>query len=277
MLDFFADRRIANVDDRKRVMTVQTLLNMTPGLDWAHGFEGGKQLSMNDLYRSSNWIQFILDRPMVHQTDSVFNYDNGNVDLLSEIITRIMGRLAEDYAREKLFAPLGTVDWHWDRDPQGLTKTKGILYLLPRDMAKIGYLYLRHGEWDGKRVLPTGRADILSHKLVNMHASYDPDESYSNLFWVVPGKHAYMANGKKSQLIVVFPDQDIVAVTTARRQLRLEAFIDAVRCRQVGYGIAAKRRCGGAACKCNQGCRRGTADAYRRHTRNCFSDLGQDL
>jgi len=228
VLDFFADRRIAHVDERKKDITVQNLLDMTSGLDWDQGFEGGKQQSMYDLYRSSNWIQFILDRPMAHRPGEVFNYNNGNVDLLSAVITRLTGKLAEDYAREKLFTPLGIVNWHWDRDPQGLTKTEGILYLLPRDMAKIGYLYLHHGEWDGQRLLPPGWADVLEHPLVNMGASHDPNQSYSNLFWVFPNKRVYMANGKNGQLIVVFPDQDVVAVTTARKQLQLETFIDAM-------------------------------------------------
>jgi hypothetical protein len=103
-----------------------------------------------------------------------------------------------------------------------------MLYLLPRDAAKIGYLYLRHGEWDGQRLLPPGWADVLDHTLVNMHASYDPNQSYSNFFWVNPDRHAYMANGKNGQLIVVFPDLDIVAVTAARKQVRYKALIDAV-------------------------------------------------
>src|SRR5271156_2364351 len=43
VLDFFADRQIANVDDRKKAITVQSLLDMTSGLDWDQGFQGGKQ------------------------------------------------------------------------------------------------------------------------------------------------------------------------------------------------------------------------------------------
>ena len=228
MLDFFADRRVANVDDRKKAITIQNLLDMTSGLDWDQGFEGGKEQSMNELYRSSNWTQFILDRPMAHPPGEVYNYSNGNPDLVSAIITRLTGKLAEDYAREKLFAPLGIVDWHWDRDPQGLTIGEGMLYLLPRDAAKIGYLYLHHGEWDGQRLLPPGWADVLDHTLVNMHASYDPNQSYSNFFWVIPDRRAYMANGKNGQLIAVFPDLDVVAVTTARKQVRYRVLIDAV-------------------------------------------------
>src|SRR3984885_4491278 len=152
MLDFFADRRVANVDDRKKAITVQNLLDMTSGLDWDQGFEGGKEQSRIDLERSSNWTQFILDRPMAHTPGEVFNYSNGDSDLVSALVTKLTGKLADDYAREKLFGPLGITDWHWDRDPQGLTIGDGMLTLLPRDMAKIGYLYLRHGEGGGKRL-----------------------------------------------------------------------------------------------------------------------------
>ena len=229
MVDFFSDRQIANIDDKKKAITVQNLLDMTSGLDWDQGFEGGgKEQSDVDKDQSANWTQFILDRPMAHPPGEVFYYNNGNPDLVSAIITKLTGRLAEDYARQRLFDPLGIVDWHWDRDPQFLTIGEGMLYLLPRDAAKLGYLYLHHGEWDGQQLLPNGWADVLSHTLVNMHASWDVNLSYSNFFWVFPDRHAYMFNGKNGQYIVVFPDQDIVAVTNARKHPSMNGLIDAI-------------------------------------------------
>ena len=228
MVDFFTDRQIANMDDKKKAITVQNLLDMTSGFDWDQGVEGGEEQSDKDKNKSSNWTQFILDRPMAHPPGEVFNYSNGNPDLVSAIITKLTHRLAEDYARQRLFEPLGIVDWHWDRDPQYLTIGEGMLYLLPRDMAKLGYLYLRHGEWEGRQLLPNGWADVLSHALVNMHASWDAKLSYSNFFWVFPDRRAYMFNGKNGQYIFVFPDQDIVAVTTARKHPSMRGLIDAI-------------------------------------------------
>src|SRR5208282_4550479 len=204
MLDFFADRRVANVDDRKKAITVQNLLDMTSGLDWKQGFQGEDEITPQEMSRSSNWTQFILDRPMAHAPGEIFYYSNGNPDLVSAIITRLTGKLAEDYAREKLFEPLGIADWHWQREPEGLSIGDGMLALLPRDMAKIGYLYLRLGQWEGRQLLPPGWADVLSHTLVNMHASSNPNLSYSNFMWVFPDKHAFMATGLHGQLITVF-------------------------------------------------------------------------
>ena len=228
VLDFFTDRHVANVDDRKKAITVQNLLDMTSGIDWDQGFQGEPEITPHEMYRSDNWTEFILDRPMAHAPGEVFNYANGNPDLVSAIITRLTGKLAEDYAREKLFEPLGITDWHWQREPEGLSIGEGMLALLPRDMAKIGYLYLRHGQWEGRQMLPPGWADVLNHTLVNMHASKDPNLSYSNFMWVFPDKHAFMANGLHGQLITVFPDLDVVAVTTAREHVQRGALIDGV-------------------------------------------------
>jgi len=61
-----------------------------------------------------------------------------------------------------------------------------------------------------------------------MHASWDAKLSYSNFFWVFPDRRAYMFNGKNGQYIFVFPDQDIVAVTTARKHPSMRGLIDAI-------------------------------------------------
>jgi CubicO group peptidase (beta-lactamase class C family) len=228
VLDFFTDHHIANVDDGKKAITVQNLLDMTSGFDWDQGIEDGKEQSLIDQERRADRTQFILDRPMAHAPGEVFNYSDANPELISAIMTKLTGKLAEDYARERLFGPLGIATWHWDRDPQGLTMGAWTLTLLPRDMAKIGYLYLHHGEWEGRRLLPPGWADVLSHTTVNMHASFHPNLRYSNLFWVFPERHVYMAVGWHGQLVAVFPDLDIVAVVTAHKFVLFGELIDGV-------------------------------------------------
>ena len=88
--------------------------------------------------------------------------------------------------------------------------------MLPRDMAKIGYLYLRKGEWEGRQLLPPCWIDKVSHANVDMKLSFEPELRYSNAFWALPNKNVYMAVGYHCQLIMVFPQSDIVVVTTAR-------------------------------------------------------------
>ncbi|MDE5453808.1 serine hydrolase [Bradyrhizobium sp. CSA112] len=215
MLDFFADRSIANVDERKKAVTVQNLLDMTSGLDWEEPLSG-RPVSMIAMERSPDWIKFILDRQMSSAPGDIFNYNSGNPHLLSAILTGLTGLSASDYAKVRLFGPLGINTWNWRRDPQGISTGGYGLALLPRDMAKIGYLYLRHGEWEGKPLVPPGWVEKTRHATVNMNSSRAPTLRYSNLFWALPDRKVYMAVGYHCQVIMIFPELDIVAVTTAR-------------------------------------------------------------
>ena len=152
VMEFFADRTIANLDDAKKAITIRHLLDMTSGLEWSEGLDGFR--SFLAMERSPDWQQFVLDQPMSEAPGTRFYYDSGNSHLLSAILTKVTGKSALDYAREVLFGPLGIEDVMWRGDPQGISGGGAGLYMHPRDMAKIGYLYLRGGVWEGKQILP---------------------------------------------------------------------------------------------------------------------------
>jgi CubicO group peptidase (beta-lactamase class C family) len=220
LLDFFADRGIANVDDRKNAITLQSLLDMTSGIDWKEPLTGQPD-SVIDMERSQDWIKFILDRPMTAAPGDVFNYNSGNPHLVSAILTKLTGMSASDFAKATLFGPLGISAWNWRQDPQGVSTGGYGLALQPRDMAKIGYLFLRRGQWENKALVPQAWLDRASHATVNMNLPFEPELRYSNFFWALPKKQVYMAVGYHCQLIMVFSALDIVAVTTASPFSRL--------------------------------------------------------
>ncbi|UFZ04072.1 beta-lactamase family protein [Bradyrhizobium ontarionense] len=216
VVDFFRDRKIENLDDRKKAITVRHLLNMTSGLDWDEGLDGGHEQSLIDLGRSTNWVQYVLDRPMALAPGEAFYYSSGGTHLLSAIITKLTGKPASDYANDKLFGPLGIAPPFWQRDPQGITAGGFGLSLKPRDMARIGYLYLRGGRWGDQQVVPPDWIETVNHATVDMRARFEPGLRYANLFWALPERHVFMSVGYHCQMIMVMPQQDIVAVTTAR-------------------------------------------------------------
>ncbi len=223
-LDLPGGRSIADFDDKRKAITVQSLLDMTSGIDWT---EQSKRLeTFIEMERSPDWIKFILDRPMSATPGDIFNYNSGNSHLVSAIITKLTGMSALDYAKARLFGPLGIGASSWRHDPQGITTGGNGLSMLPRDMAKIGYLYLRNGEWEDKRLLPPDWINRISHATVNTNSSGEPDMRYSNFFWALPNKHVYMAVGYHCQLIMIFPELDIVAVTTARDFCSLSKLAD---------------------------------------------------
>jgi CubicO group peptidase (beta-lactamase class C family) len=216
VVDFFRDRDVADLDDRKKAITIRHLLNMTSGIDWDEGFEGGKEQSEREMLRSPDWVKYILDRPMAHAPGETFYYNSGGTHLLSAVITRLTGKSAADYANEKLFGPLGIAPPFWSHDPQGISTGGFGLSLKPRDMARFGYLYLRGGKWGEQQLLPPDWIDAVNHATIGMNAKSEPALRYANLFWSLPNRHMYMAVGYHCQVIMVLPDPDIVAVMTAR-------------------------------------------------------------
>jgi CubicO group peptidase (beta-lactamase class C family) len=217
VVDFFPDRTIANLDGAKKAITVQHLLDMTSGLAWTEGLSGAID-SPIAMARAPDWQQFVLDQPMASAPGTRFYYNSGNSHLLSAILSKVTGRSANDYAREKLFGPLGIDDMLWQADPQGVSGGGWGLYLQPRDMAKIGYLWLRGGLWDGKQILPAAWIEGVRSADVDMRESWASDLRYGRQFWAMPPRDAFMAVGRNRQLIVVMPKLDIVAVMTGSQR-----------------------------------------------------------
>ena len=102
-------RSIANVDQKKEAITVQNLLDMTSGLEWTEQVGGITPPIETDrqMADSVDWVKFILDRPISSAPGDTFNYDSGNPHLLSAILTKLTGMSTLDYAKAKLFGPLG--------------------------------------------------------------------------------------------------------------------------------------------------------------------------
>ena len=84
----------------------------------------------------------------------MFQYCSGATMLLAHVFRSATGQDIEEYAAQHLFAPLGISRYFWKRSPSGLVDTEGGLYLAPRDLAKIAYLFLKKGAWEGRTLVP---------------------------------------------------------------------------------------------------------------------------
>jgi CubicO group peptidase (beta-lactamase class C family) len=210
VLDLFPEKKISNVDDNKRAMTVQNLLDMTSGIDWQEKIYAPDETIMR-MYRSPDPTEFVLTQPMSNTPGSQFYYNSGNPYVLSALITKKAGQSAFDFAKKELFEPLGITSARWGQvDAQGVTDGEAGLFLSPHDMARIGYLYLHHGTWDGRQIIPSSWVDRAKEGNVSATFGFH----YANLWWSLPEKGAYMALGRHSQAILLLPKLDIVAVMT---------------------------------------------------------------
>jgi CubicO group peptidase (beta-lactamase class C family) len=220
ILDFFTGVRIIkNMDDKKASMRLQDLLTMQSGTDYHEGYTGSPHDELNRLERG--WDRFYLDRPMIREPGTHFQYDSGGVILMSSMLKDRTGLHADGYAQKYLLGQLGITKVRWLKNRDGHPHTGGGLYLLPRDMAKFGLLYLNNGEWEGTQVVPSHWVKESVRKHVNLKRGNPGVVGYGYLWWILspdPGgagkEYIYAAMGFRAQYIFVVPEHDMVIVVT---------------------------------------------------------------
>ncbi len=206
VLDFFPGVTITDPDPRKEKMTLEDLLTMRSGLNWSDTDQ-----DFSSLFRSTDWVQHMLNLPMVAEPGTVFTYCSGCTNLLSAVLQEAVGKTAREFGQEALFQPLGISDLVWETDPTGKSIGGWGLFLAPRDMAKLGYLYLNRGEWEGKRIVSAAWVDDATRK----HTATDGNLGYGYQWWTYPSWNAYAALGRDGQTIFVIPGSKVIVVTTA--------------------------------------------------------------
>jgi CubicO group peptidase (beta-lactamase class C family) len=211
VLSIFDEGTAANMDARKQQMTVAHLLSMTSGLEC--GYRPGER-ELFEMRETTDWIQFSLDLPMRRAPGTEFAYCSSGMHLISGIVTRATGESLEAYAASRLFQPLGIKDWYWPADPAGNSDGWGDLQLHPRDMAKIGLLYLYQGQWEGRQIISS---DWIKQATRPQIDTATKGVSYGYGWWLVEfaGMSLIEAQGRGGQLIVIWPEKEIVVVLTA--------------------------------------------------------------
>jgi CubicO group peptidase (beta-lactamase class C family) len=220
VVPMFDGFRPSDTDTRRTEMTLEHVLTMTTGIKWDESTVTytDPANSCANMEKSRDWIQFVLDQPMADAPGAKFVYNSGATELLSYLIKKGTGKQAHEYAAEHLFGPLGITDTYWKTTPTGLADTEGGLYLSARDLAKIGYLYLHDGVWDGRRLLPEGWVQASTSPKVDTRPGVERSRKYGYQWWVLPygtaGRHAYAALGYGGQRLIVVPEHDLIAVFT---------------------------------------------------------------
>ncbi len=208
MVSFFPDRAIANRDAAKERITVRHLASMASGLDSVGMAQDEGTLAA--MVNTPDWVQFALDRKVVSEPGTQFVYDSPGMHLLSAILQKATGMTALEFARENLFKPLGIQEAHWDSDPQGISHGWGDLFLRPTDAARIGYLWLNKGVWDGKQIVS---AKWVEDSVKVQHKTGMSDD-YGYGWWVSSDGGTYSASGRGGQNIKVVPALNAIVVTT---------------------------------------------------------------
>lgn len=210
----------------KNKITLGNLLSMTSGYA-CDDFYPATDCHF-EMFKSPDWLDFTLSQPMNHKPGEHWAYCNDCMELLGAVIARKSGMPVPDFAKKYLFEPLGIDAESWGTGPHQVTEMCGSLWLKPRDMVKLGYLYLKNGNWNGKQVVSrdwvlesTKPQAITPHdKPRTFDEGYFQTFDYGYLWWMkdMPYKgrtvRVFYSAGRGDQYIFVVPELDLVCAVT---------------------------------------------------------------
>jgi len=205
--DFLPQALGEGVDARVGAMTLRHVLTLTAGYD----------PTVKQVGRWAFPVDFALRRPLVSDPGRTFSFNPATAHLAARVLVSATGESISQFAQKQLFGPLRIERYLWRIDrPGGSELGYAGLQLTTRDMAKLGQLYLQHGSWNGKALVPAPYVEAATRKQSSggppMHWAY----GYS--WWVAPSSRLpapYMAGAADGQRIYVNPSLSLVVVVAS--------------------------------------------------------------
>jgi CubicO group peptidase (beta-lactamase class C family) len=227
VIEWFPEYPELDTPERRRV-TLAHVLGMTSGLDWNEDVPytdpSNDEIRMT---RDPEPLRYALSRPFADEPGAEFDYNGGLTQVMAAVLERATRMPLEDYARARLFEPLGITDVEWVGDLAGMPSAASGLRLRPRDLAKIGSLYLHGGRRNGRQVIPSDWIELSTRRHFRFRARSGPDAGgefgYAYFWWyscypTAAGLvEARSAVGNGQQRVFVLPGLDMVVTVLAGR------------------------------------------------------------
>jgi CubicO group peptidase (beta-lactamase class C family) len=195
-----------------------------------------KQARIVDLLRARSGVYHLVDfetasmtknRPTrgSHAPETFWYYNNWDFNVLGTIFEKKTGLKIGEAFYQRIAKPIGMQDFQpsdvfYFGGPASIHLTYHF-EITARDMARFGLLYLRHGRWNKKQIVPEAWVEKSSHASEMVKANGTDLGGYEYLWWVdyggvhfpevsVPG--IFSARGAGAHYLFIIPTLDLVIV-----------------------------------------------------------------
>jgi len=160
------------------------------------------------------FTNYVNPRP----AQSFWEYDSTGSFVLGALVERLTGKRLMEYLREKCLDKIGfSKEAKCLSCPGGHSWGDSAFIAKPRDLLYMARFVMNGGSWNGEQLLNEAYIkEAVGNRSANYpKASTDYDkQGYGYQFWRTNG-NAYASFGMGGQVAVMFPDKDIILVTTA--------------------------------------------------------------
>jgi CubicO group peptidase (beta-lactamase class C family) len=170
------------------------------------------------LYLESDMGRMQIDKPLVGDPDSTWNYSSGTTNLLAGPLLKDQFSSHQEYLDfwyRELLDKIGMHSALIETDLSGSFVGSSYGWANTRDWARFGLLYLKQGNWNGEQIIDSSWVDYVSTP------TRTSDGRYGAQFWLNAGGHypdaprdLFSANGYQGQYVFIIPSKNLVIVRT---------------------------------------------------------------
>lgn len=203
----------ADLDSRKKAMTVENLLMMASGYycDDRNPAAPGNEDVMQEQTADPDWYHYTLNVAMISNPGEQPTYCSADPNLLGDVLTRVTGKPLTELVQERIADPLQIQHYYLILGPDGVPYMGGGTSWLPRDFMKLGQVMLDGGRWNGQTIVNPEWARRATSPLENLRKL-----QYGYLWWSIAYQYkdktvrAFFAGGNGGQLVMGIPDLDLL-------------------------------------------------------------------
>ena len=153
--DYLGEYFPKNVDKKWYDVTIDHLLHHRPGTETKEGFDAGASDfdEGEKTWSGAENLTAVFSCPIVSDPGTVSRYCDANYYVLARLAEKLCGMDLLCFLSQKLFAPMGFVNYAWTKDPNGHVMGGTGLLLRTEDFVKLGWLWLRKGVYGGVRYI----------------------------------------------------------------------------------------------------------------------------
>ncbi|MEA2766047.1 MAG: hypothetical protein QOK07_2451 [Gemmatimonadaceae bacterium] len=209
----------ANPDPRKQKITLANLMTHSSGLacdDNDDASPGNENTQWTQSAQPDFW-KFMMDLPMSTDPGAHYAYCSGGMNLAGAALTIGTKTWLPELFDRTLARPLQFGRYYFNLSPALEGYLGGGMRMRPRDLLKVGQLYLDGGVWNGKRIVAQSWVTRSTSKQVE--GSTNGNDGYAwhrnDLKSGARTYREYEANGNGGQFLIVVPELDLAVVFTA--------------------------------------------------------------
>lgn len=205
----------ADLDPRKKAMTLEHLISMTAGFDCDDsGDRPGDEDPMQQQTKEPDWYRYSLNVPMAWNSGERIVYCSMKPNLAAGMLEKVAGEPLPEMFYRLVAKPMKMGNYHLFLQPTGQAYGGGGHHFTTRDFMKLAQLMVNDGRWNGRQIVSSdwARKSTAALRLLSPRVGQTYGHLWNSLSYPYRGRklHAFFAAGNGTQIYMGIPELDLV-------------------------------------------------------------------